>query len=280
MLTSGILAVSTGAVLVRLADAPSLVIAAYRVGLATIVLAPFAWWKVREELLSLSGRELGMALLSGLFLTLHFAVWISSLNYTSVANSVIMVNTNPLWVGLLAPAITGERVKPVVIVSIIIGVAGAAIIWVGDAATGEGSLVGDALALAGGICASFYLLLGRNLRRNLSLLAYISVCYGTAAVLLWAAALASNLPVSGFSSGTFAALAAMALVPQLIGHSSYNWALKWFSTSIVALSLLGEPIGSTILAYIILDEGISATKAVGGALILAAIYVAATSEKS
>lgn len=278
-LVSGILAVSTGAIFARLADAPALVIAAYRVGLATLILAPFAWWKVRDELLNLSASEFKFAVLSGLFLALHFAAWISSLNYTSVANSVVLVNTNPLWVGLLAPAITGERIKPVILACIFISVIGAAIIGAGDLVIGGKAILGDGLALAGAICASTYLLLGRNLRRKLSLLAYIFVCYGSAAVLLWVAVLTFNMPVAGFGSGTFAAFWAMALIPQLIGHSSYNWALKWLSTSIIAISLLGEPIGSTILAYIIFDEGLTWLKVIGGILILSAIYLAGSSEK-
>ena len=110
-LIGGVFAVSTGAIFARLADANPLVIAAYRVGLAALILAPFAWWKARDELRGLSARELTLALISGFFLALHFATWISSLNYTSVANSVVLVNTNPLWVGLLTPLIAKERIK-------------------------------------------------------------------------------------------------------------------------------------------------------------------------
>ena len=278
-LVSGILAVSTGAIFARLADAPALVIAAYRVGLATLVLAPIAWWKARDEMRNLSAAELRAAVLAGLFLALHFGAWISSLSFTSVANSVVLVNTNPLWVGLLAPVITGERIRPAVFVSIIISIAGAAIIGAGDAAIGGRALLGDGLALVGGICASGYLLLGRNLRQKLSLLAYIFTCYGSAAIILWIVVLALGLPITGFGSETFILFWAMALIPQLIGHTSYNWALKWFSTSLIAVSLLGEPIGSTILAYLIFDEGLTWQKIVGGLLILSAIYIAGSSEK-
>ena len=174
-LISGVLAVSTGAIFARLAEAPALVIAAYRVGIAALILAPIAWFKARDELSRLSGRDLKLALLSGFFLALHFATWISSLDYTSVANSVVLVNTNPLWVGLLTPLMVKERVKRATIVSIVISVIGGTIIGFGDFATGGKALLGDALALIGSICAAVYLLLGRNLRRHLSLLAYIFV---------------------------------------------------------------------------------------------------------
>jgi drug/metabolite transporter (DMT)-like permease len=277
-LISGVLAVSTGAIFARLADAPSLVIAAYRVGLATLLLTPIAWLKARDELLNLSLRDLKLSSVSGLFLALHFATWISSLEYTSVANSVVLVNTNPLWVGLLTPLLTRERIKAAVAVSIIISVAGGIIIGAGDFATGGKALFGDFLALLGSICAAFYLLLGRNLRRQLSLLAYIFVCYGCAALFLWLMVLGLKLPVTGFSTHTYATFWAMAIITQLIGHSSYNWALKWLSTTLIAISLLGEPIGSTILAYIIFNEGLTGSKIIGGVLILSAICISAASE--
>lgn len=275
----GVLAVSTGAIFARLADAPALVTAAYRVGLATVVLGPLAWWRARDELRALSAGDWRLAVLSGLFLALHFATWISSLDYTSVANSVVLVNTNPLWVGLLTPLITREPIRRAALISILISVAGGVIIGMGDFATGGRALWGDALALAGSICAAVYLLLGRRLRQRLSLLAYVFICYGSAALFLWAGVISLGLPVRGFSSATWGAFWAMALFTQLVGHTCYNWALKWFSAGLIAVSLLGEPIGSTILAYFLFQEGLTWLKFLGGGLILLAIYVAASGEK-
>jgi len=217
-------------------------------------------------------------LISGFFLAMHFATWISSLDYTSVANSVVLVNTNPLWVGLLTPLITKERIGKTAILSIAISVIGGIIIGLGDFATGDKSLWGDALALSGSICAAIYLLLGRNLRRKLSLLPYIFVCYGSAALFLWVIVLVLNLPVTGFSTHTVAAFWAMAFISQLIGHTSYNWALKWFTAGFIAVSLLGEPIVATFLAYLVFNEGLTWFKVVGGAIILFAIYIAASAE--
>jgi drug/metabolite transporter (DMT)-like permease len=274
----GVFAVSTGAIFARLADAPALVIAAYRVGLASLILAPLAWFKARREIATLAKQDLKLAVVSGFFLAMHFATWISSLNYTSVANSVVLVNTNPLWVGLLTPFIAKERVKRATIISIIISVIGGIIIGYGDIATGGKALLGDGLALIGSICAAIYLLLGRDLRRKLSLLPYVFICYGSAAVILWIIVLCLGLPLAGFSRITVYALWGMALISQLTGHTSYNWALKWFSAGLIAVSLLGEPIGATILAYIIFNEGLTAHKIIGGIFILAAIYLAASSE--
>jgi drug/metabolite transporter (DMT)-like permease len=274
----GTAAVSTGAIFARLADAPALVVAAYRVGLATLILAPVAVWTCRGELRRLAGRDLGLAAVAGFFLAMHFATWISSLDYTSVANSVVLVNTNPLWVCLMTPLITGDRIRRTAVVGIALSVVGGVIIGAGDFATGSRALLGDALALAGSLCAAVYLLLGRTLRQKLSLVAYITVCYGSAAIFLWAAVLAAGLPVTGFSAPTWACLWGLALVAQLVGHTSYNWALKWFSATLIAVSLLGEPIGATALAYFLFGEGLTAGKVAGGLCILSAIYLVAAGE--
>ena len=278
-LASGIMAVSTGAIFARLADSPALVTAAYRMGLSVIVILPFALWKIRDELFGLSTGNLKMAVLAGFFLALHFATWISSLDYTTVANSVVLVNTHPIWVGLLAPLIAGERIATPAIAGIALSIVGGVIIGAGDFITPGQALQGDLLALAGGVCAAFYLLIGRKLRQDISLLAYITVCYGSAALLLWGFVLCMGLPVTGFSSTTWAAFWGMALVAQLVGHSSYNWALKWFSAGLVAVSLLGEPIGATVLAYLLFGEGLTLPKFIGCGLIMAAICIAALGEK-
>jgi len=279
VLSIGIIGVSTGAIFARMADAPALVTAAYRVGLAATVILPFAAWKAGDELRRLSRRDLMLAALSGLFLALHFASWISSLDYTAIANSVVLVNTIPLWVGILTPLIAKDRIQKLTIISIALSVIGGVIIGFGDFAIGSTALWGDFLAVIGAMCAAIYLLLGRNLRRKLSLLSYVVLCYGSAAVILWLIVLSLDLPVVGYSTQTVAAFWAMALISQILGHSSYNWALKWFSTGFIAVALLGEPIGSTILAYVIFDEGLTGLKALGGVFILAAIYLAARGEK-
>ena len=279
VLIIGIIGVSTGSIFARLADAPALVTAAYRMGLTALILIPLAVWKAGDELRRLSSHDIKLAVLAGLFLALHFAAWISSLDYTAIANSVVLVNTIPLWVGLLTPLISKDRIRRTTIISIIVSVMGATIIGFGDFITGSKALWGDLLAVLGAVCAAVYLLCGRNLRRKLSLLSYVAICYGSAAVLLWLIVLFLNLPVTGYSTQTVAAFWGMALISQLIGHSSYNWSLKWFSTSLVAVFLLGEPIGGTLLAYIIFDEGLTWMKFIGGLFILLAIYIAASGEK-
>lgn len=279
VLTLGVLAVSTGAIFVRTAHAPALVTAAYRVGISVAVLLPVAVIKARKELFSLTASELRLAVLSGFFLALHFALWISSLGYTTVSNSVVLVDTNPLWVGVMTPFITGERLRPAMVFSIVLSVIGGVFIGAGDLSADPRALWGDGMALAGGICSAAYLLLGRRLRARLSLLAYVMVCYGSAAAILWLAVLMLGLPVSGFTSATWGSFLGLALVAQVLGHSSYNWALRWCSAGLIAVSMLGEPVISSILAYFLLHEGLTLAKFAGGGTILIAIYLAAISER-
>ncbi len=275
----GIAAVSTGAIFARLARADPIVIAAYRVGIASLVLLPAVLRSCRSELACMRPQTLAAAIAAGAFLALHFATWISSLAHTSVANSVVLVNTNPLWVALLAPVLTRESIGARARASIALSVAGAVVIGSEGLRADPAQLLGDGLALLGGVCAAFYLLLGKRVRSELSLLGYIFVCYGSAAVLLWGAVLVLRLPASGFAAGTWGAFLGMALFSQLVGHSCYNWALRWVSASAVAVGLLGEPIGASLLAYLLFGETVSWLEALGMGLILTGIYLAATESR-
>lgn len=290
-----ILAVSTASIFIRKAQeyAPSLVIAAGRLTLATVILAPVAWTQKRKELVSLSRSELGLILLSGFFLALHFATWISSLEYTSVASSVVLVSTVPLWVALLSPVLLKEHVNRLVQMGMILALIGGTIVGLSDSCTWNGTylncpslssfvrgqaFLGDLLALAGAITAAGYLLIGRKIRARISLISYIFVVYGMAALVLIVFMISARQTPAGFPAITYLWILLLALFPQLIGHSTYNWALGYLSAAYVSIALLGEPVGSTILAYIILSETPSALKIAGGILILAGIYFASLSE--
>jgi drug/metabolite transporter (DMT)-like permease len=286
-----IMAVSTASVLIRLAQqgAPSITIAALRLSFATLVLAPIVFVRNRAELASLSRKQLLLALGSGLFLAAHFGTWISSLQYTSVASSVVLVSTGPLWVALLSPLVLRERLGPGALAGLALAVIGGVIIAANDSCsleaglrcsglgtTAEGtSLWGNLLALLGALAVSGYLLIGRHLRSSISLAPYIFLAYGTAALVLLAAAGLMGSLVVNLSGRTYLWIILLALVPQLIGHSTYNWALKYLRAAAVAVTTLGEPVGSAILAYFILQEQPGILVLVGAALILAGIYVAA-----
>jgi drug/metabolite transporter (DMT)-like permease len=296
VLAFGILAVSTASIFIRNAQqyAPSLVIAAYRLTIASLVLAPIALAGRRKELGGLKPRALSLALLSGFFLALHFATWISSLEYTTVASSVVLVSTTPLWVALLSPLTLKESIARVVWIGMALTLIGGLVIGLSDVCQfTAGSLVcpsasqffkgqaflGDMLALAGALMGAGYIVIGRRLRPNLSLISYIFLVYGMAAVVLVSFMLAAGLPAVGYPPEAYLWFILLALIPQLLGHSSFNWALKYLSAAYVSISLLGEPIGSTILAYFLLGEIPSGMKIFGAILILSGIYIASLSER-
>jgi len=291
VLALGILATSTASIFIRNAQAyvPSLVIAALRLTIATLVLTPLVVTRRRTELRDLRRAELGLALLSGLFLALHFATWITSLEFTTVASSVVLVSTTPLWVALLAPITIKEPLTRSILVGMAVALVGGVVIGLSDSCAWTGSgldcppledfvkgsaFLGDLLALAGALMAAGYLLIGRRLRAGTSLLTYIFLVYGMAAVALVVIMLAAGETPFGYPPQAYMWIILTALIPQLLGHSSFNYALAYLSAAYVAISLLGEPIGSTILAYFFLDEKPGMMKIIGAILILAGIYLA------
>jgi drug/metabolite transporter (DMT)-like permease len=281
VLALGIAGVSTGSILARVAvaEAHPFVISAYRLGLVTLALLPFVLRRGRAELQELSWRQVVQAVLSGILLAGHFATWIASLDHTAIANSVLLVSTSPLWVALLGPLVCRDRVGWRVFLCIAVALAGSAVIAAGDVGQGSSAVRGDVLALAGGVCAAFYLLIGRNLRRRLSLPTYAVLCYGSATVALLALAVLLRLPLVGFGGKTYAALVAMAVLSQGLGHTSFNWALKWLRPHVVAAAFLGEPIGAAILAYLVFGEGLTLTTGVGGSLVLFSLYLLVAGER-
>jgi drug/metabolite transporter (DMT)-like permease len=272
LLPIGIIAISTASIFIKLCDAPALVIAAYRMTLASLLLLPFAGYKKIWQ--SWNGFELRWLILSGIFLAFHFAFWIASLKFTSVASSVVLVSTNPLFVGLGAWLFFKESLRTNLILGIVLSVLGSGLISFGDVALSKEALMGDGLALLGAITASGYLLLGRKMRKGQDLLSYIFPVYSAAAIVLIILSIGFQKPFFGYSPTTYLFLFLLALIPQLIGHTTFNWALKYLPASLVAIAILGEPIGSTILAFFILGEGLTPLKIIGGILIFAGILIA------
>lgn len=274
VLSVGLLAASSAAVLIRLCDAPSLVIAAYRLGISSVMLLPLGVIRHRREVTALS-RQHGLAVLgSGLCLAFHFALWITSLAHTSVASSALLVTTNPIFVGIGAWLILKESVDPGLIAGTVVAFIGTLIVSAGDQGAGELALFGNALALAGAIAMSGHLLIGRRARATAPLLAYITPVNTLAALILVVACVVQDLPLAGYDSSTYVLFATIALGPQLIGHSSFNYALRHVTPSVVALVLLAEPVFSTILAYFVLGEVPPGSIYLGGPIILSGIAIA------
>jgi drug/metabolite transporter (DMT)-like permease len=278
----GIGVVSTASIAIRYAQgyAPSIVIAAWRLSVASLVLIPFLLTRERPRLRALTRGEVGLALASGIFLALHFATWVTSLEYTTVASAVVLVSTMPLFVAMLAPLTIHEPITRSVVTGLALALAGGFVIALSDAAgpfdLGDGSaLRGDLLAVAGALAGAGYLLIGRRLRRTLSLVAYIGLSYSTAAAVLVLWMILAGQAAFGYPLEAYALMVFLGLGPQLLGHTSFNWALRYLPASVVGVTLLGEPVGSSILAYFLLDERPTPLKLGAMALILGGIYLAA-----
>ena len=274
VLTIGVISVSFAAIFVRLADAPPLVIATYRLCLASLIIIPVAWMHSRSELRHLSRRTTMMALLSGAFLALHFGLWIASLSYTSVATSVMLVTTSPIFVAIASYFLFQEKLSKQTIVGIVISLIGSVLIGFGNWKLGTNPLFGGILAFLGALAVAGYLLIGRKLRRSIGFLSYASLVYSSAAVLLLLSTLAFGYRLVGYSPTTYAMLALLAVVPQLIGHSAFNWSLRFVPATLITIAILGEPVGATILASLILKEIPTLSEIGGGILILAGICIA------
>jgi drug/metabolite transporter (DMT)-like permease len=274
LLAMGVVAVSFSAIFIREANANGLVIAFYRNAAAAAVVLPLALVVRRDELRALTKRQVGIAVLSGALLAAHFAVWIPSVKLTTVAASVTLVAASPIFVAAGARMFFGEQVSRLTLIGILIGLAGAAIISGGDFGVSGRAVAGDLLALAGAALAAGYFLAGRHLRKDVSLLAYVGIVYPTTALLLLPAALLSGGPVVGFDAKTWWMFVLMAAIPQGIGHTTFNYLLKEVDATVVSISILGEPVGSTLLALAFFGEVPPWTAVVGGLIVLAGIYVA------
>ncbi len=275
ILAIGVISVSFAAVFIRLAgEAPFLVIAAYRLCLASLIIIPVAWARSASELRHLSRQTVFLALLSGGFLALHFGLWIASLSYTSVATSVVMVTTTPIFVAIASYFLFQEKLSKPTVLGITISIIGAIVIGYANWRLGPSPLLGGILALLGALAVAGYLIIGRRLMRGIGLLSYISLAYGSAAVILLLSALAFGYSLVGYGTNTYLWLVLLAVVPQVIGHSSVNWSLRFMSATLVTVAILGEPVGATALAFLILNEAPSLSEIGGGILILTGIFIA------
>lgn len=244
-------------------------IAAWRLLLAAAVLVPLAMRG--GGIAHIAKRDLAWSVLSGAALAVHFVLWITSLQQTSVASSVLFMSTHPVFVGLGSWIFLRERVRPAAIAGIVFSVIGGSVIAWGDLRFGEMTLRGDLLALGGGCALAIYFLIGRRVRRNVPVLLYIAVAYAAAAFLVLGACLATRTPIIGYAPATYGYLILLAVGPQLIGHSTFNWALKHLAASSVSILVLSEAVGSALLAVAFFGESLTWLNGLGGFLILLGI---------
>jgi drug/metabolite transporter (DMT)-like permease len=263
--------VSFGSILVRLAAAPPLAVAFYRVAIASLLLLPFAGPQARRSWPALGGRRLLLLVAAGLALALHFATWIASLSYTTVASSVLLVNTAPLFAILLSRLFLREKPSAVVQAAIALAFAGAALIAFGDWTGSPGSLLGNGLALAGAVTFAVYQVVGRGLRDALPLDAYVLGVWGTAAVALAALARSFGVLLGGYPRRTWIVFVALAVVPTIGGHGLVNKSLRSLPAATVGLFLLGEPVLASLFAWLLFREAPGTWTLAGGAVVLGAL---------
>jgi len=304
----GVFAAATSSIFIRLAQdgghgAPSLVVTSWRLLIAVAVLPPITWHKRRAELRSLQRKDIILGIGAGLLLAAHLATWIASLEFTSVASSAALVTTNPLWVALVVFFFFGERLSRSTIIGLVAGFSGSLLIafsdggvllfdpqaspilqfnWrnlVAPSGKADTALWGDGLALVGAWAIAAYLLVGRNLRRRLSNTTYVWLAYSAAMLAAVGLTLLSGHSLVGYRWIIYFWMVMLALGPQLLGHTIFNWALAHLSATFVALSILGEPVGSAILAYFIFGETFAPVQSVGFVLLLLGIGLGVSGER-
>jgi drug/metabolite transporter (DMT)-like permease len=278
LLALAVLCVSVGSIFIRLAAAPPLAVAFYRITLATLILAPFAAGSAARTWPVLSARRRLAMIGAGVALGVHFATWIASLSFTSVAASVLLVNTAPLFTLAFSRLVLRETVTPAVVAAMAVALVGAALIAAADWAQSATSLLGSGLAVAGAVTLSAYHVVGRGLRDALPLPAYVLCVWAGAAATLGLLVALAGVPITGYPARTFAWLLALAVVPTVLGHGLVNLSLRAFPAPTVGLFLLGEPVAAAALAYAVFGERPGALTLAGGVLVMAALVIVVRSE--
>ena len=282
MISVGVLAVSLASILIKLAQAeaiPSPLIAASRMAIAAMVLTPITLRRYSNEIRGLKRNQFLLAAASGLFLAIHFATWVKSFEYTSVLVGVVLVNTNPLWAALLEVIFLRAKLGRWVIIGLAVGIVGSIVVALPSSrALHFEANTGSLLALIGAFAVAVYFVIGRNLRATLSLLPYIWLVYSCAAIFLVLLVIANGVPVLGYSLKGYLLLIATALIPQLIGHSSLNFALRYFPASYVGIAAQLEPVLSAIVAFLLFTEIPTGLQVIGSIIILSGVILASLSQ--
>ena len=269
-----VVSISTAAVLIRLTSADPLAVAAYRLTISVLVIAPFALRWGLHDLIRASRRDLCLLIIIGSALALHFALWITSLYHTTVAASVLMVTTSPVFIALADRLVFRESVSRRTTFGILVAMAGVAVV-VFPGGRVSGDLVGLAMALGGAITVSVYLIGGRRLRRRLPLASYVLAVYGVASAELLGACLFAGVKLTGYGLSDYGLFLLLGIVPSHFGHTLYNYLLRFLDAKVIAVSTLGEPILSSLWAFLVLNEIPGPFIFAGAPMVLLGIYLTA-----
>ncbi|PLT30829.1 DMT family transporter [Peribacillus deserti] len=275
----GVISVSTSAIFVKLSTAPSGVIAFYRILFSAVLTLPIFLIKYRHELKSISKRDWIYTILSGIFLAFHFILWFESLNYTSVASSTVLVTLQPLFAFAGTFFFFKEKYSKTAVLSGIIAVAGSVLISWGDFRVSGEALWGDILALIACLLVTVYMLFGQTVRKRISLITYTFLVYAISSVVLLGYVLSAGEPLGPYPVSDWVYFSLLAVVPTLLGHTLFNWSIKWLSASTISMGILFEPVGATILAYYLLKEQVLWTQISGAVIVLGGIILFILNER-
>jgi drug/metabolite transporter (DMT)-like permease len=279
VLLIGMISVGTASIIIKLCGASPIVIATYRMMLSAAMVLPVFLYKGLKET-KVKKNQIKEFVPLGILIAVHFILWIYSLSYTSVASSTVLVTTNPIFVPIFSFLLFREKTGKNLVLGILIAIVGSTLIALSSKNLGVSRNFGNLLALLGAIAISLYLTIGKRIRENFSLIPYIFFVYSFAGIALFIVALLTKQNLIHYNAKTFLLLFLVALIPQVIGHTAYNWALKYLSAPFIAVSILGEPIFATIFAFFILKEVPSTLEIVGALFIMAGVCFSSLQEAS
>ncbi|ANU11506.1 hypothetical protein A1A1_02670 [Planococcus antarcticus DSM 14505] len=267
----GVFSVALSAIFVKMTSADSGVTAFYRMLFSIAIMSPVFFIKYTHEIKKLSKRDWIFTTVAGVFLAFHFILWFESLNYTSVASSTVLVTLQPLFAFAGTYFFFNEKLSKKALIAGAVAISGSVLIGYGDFKVSGSALYGDLLALIACALITAYLLFGQDVRKRLSLVTYTFVVYGVSTITLFFYILFKGESFGPYPASEWMWFLLLALIPNLLGHTLFNWALKWVSTNVISIAILFEPIGAAVLAYFILGEYLSVSQIVGGSIVLAGI---------
>ncbi|AQQ55022.1 DMT family transporter [Planococcus lenghuensis] len=267
----GVISVSLSAIFVKWSSADAGVIAFYRLLFSILIMSPIFFLKYTHEIKKLSRRDWLFSMIAGVFLAFHFILWFESLNYTSVASSTVLVTLQPLFAFAGTYFFFKEVISWKTVISGLIAICGSVIIGYGDFRISGLALFGDLLALIACALITAYLLFGQDVRKRLSLVTYTFVVYSMSTVTLFFYVLAKGESFGPYPPTEWLLFLLLAIVPNLLGHTLFNWSVKWVSTNVISIAILFEPVGASVLAYWILQEALTVSQVIGGIVVLVGI---------
>ncbi|GAA0311555.1 drug/metabolite transporter (DMT)-like permease [Gracilibacillus halotolerans] len=276
----GVIALSLSAIFVRLIEeAPVAITASYRLLLAGIILFPYVFLKKRKELKNLGKREGWIAILAGISLAIHFILWFESLQYTSVASSVVLVTLQPIFAFIGTYLFFKERFSSATIISMLIAIFGSFVIVMGDFQLAGDAFYGDMLALTAALFITIYFLIGQQIRSKTSVTTYTFIAYTIGGLFLLIYSLLKGYPLVEYPANDWLFFILLAIIPTIFGLNLLNWSLKWFSTSLISMAIILEPIGASAFAYLLFNETITWSQWLGGTIIIFGLFLFVTSTK-